>query len=129
MRTFFASILLSGFLAASCTKSIYVPVESVRTKYKNLLMRDSIFLRDSTITFLKGDTVYKEKYRYLYKDKLLRDTVSVNDTIRIPYPVTESKGTNHLSGFQHFQVWCGRILLGLLGGYIAIRLIKKRFGI
>lgn len=129
MRTFFVSILLSGFLAASCTKSIYVPVESLRTEYKNLLMRDSIFLRDSTITFLKGDTVYKEKYRYLYKDKLLRDTVSVNDTIRIPYPVIESKEINHLSGFQHFQVWCGRILLGLLGGYIAIRLIKKRFGI
>ena len=117
-------ILLFMIIMVSCTKMIYVPVESVRTEYTNKHSRDSVFLRDSIVTFIKGDTVYKEKYRYLYKDKLVRDSIYLNDTIRVPYPVVETKEVNRLSSFQNFQVWCARIFFILLGIYALYRYRK-----
>lgn len=39
--------------------------------------------------YTKGDTVFiaKEKFVYLYKDKLIRDSIFVCDSIQVPYPV------------------------------------------
>ena len=52
-------------------------------------VRDSIRLQDSIFVFVKGDTVRIEKYKYLYRDRVVVDTVyKVQcDTIRVPYPV------------------------------------------
>jgi hypothetical protein len=42
-------ILLITALAA-CNKTVYVPVESVKTEYRDNYLRDSIHLRDSIKT-------------------------------------------------------------------------------
>jgi len=42
---------------------------------------NSVFVKE------KGDTLIMERYRYLYRDKFVRDSVFINDTIRVPYPV------------------------------------------
>jgi len=54
-------------------------------------------------------------YKYLYRDKIVRDSILINDTIRVPYPVETVKEVKKpLSGRQNFQVWCGRIALAII---------------
>jgi hypothetical protein len=50
----------------------------------------------------------------MYKNKFIRDSVFICDTIRVPYPVEvvkSVKAKKALSGWQNFQIWCGRIAL------------------
>lgn len=83
--------LLIGTMCGCKTKTIYVPVESVRTEYRDRLQRDSVHLYDSVFMKLKGDTIWLEKYKYIYRDRLRTDTVTKSDTITIPYPVVETR--------------------------------------
>lgn len=75
----------------SCRTTEYVPVEVVRsdTTYINKVQRDSIYQQDSIYILDRGDTVLITKTKYLYKDRMVRDTVykSRVDSIQIPYPV------------------------------------------
>jgi predicted small lipoprotein YifL len=94
MKYLFASLLAYLLIAAltGCkTKTIYVPVESVRTEYRDRLQRDSVHLYDSVFMKLNGDTIRLEKYKYIYRDRLRTDTVALSDTIAIPYPVVETR--------------------------------------
>lgn len=119
---FFMSALLYGCR----THKVYIPVETVRAEYQDKLRHDSIFLHDSVLIRAKGDTMFVEKYRYLYRDRFLRDSVFVRDSVQVPYPVVETLEISRVSGFQNFQIWCGRILLVLLLGYFGLRLWKWR---
>jgi len=115
-----------ALLCCACGTIKYVPIESTRTEYRNIITTDSVFLRDSIFVKEKGDTLILEKYRYFYRDRVLRDSVIVKDTIRVPYPVEVVKEVKApLSSWQNFQVWCGRIALVVLlfiGIYFLLRL-------
>lgn len=113
--------LLSGCRA----RTLYVPVETVRTEYKDRFLRDSIVSYDSIYVKEKGDTLIFEKYKYLYRDRLKTDTVVKIDSIQVPYPVVEFQEVNRLSSFQGFQVWCGRILLLLVVGWGLVKWVSK----
>ena len=116
--------LLLVILASCKAKTVYVPVESVRVEYRDKLLRDSVHLYDSVLIKMKGDTVWLEKYKYLYRDKVVRDSVFKTDSIAVPYPVVEVQDVNRLTSFQSFQIWCGRILLLFLLGYLVMRRFK-----
>lgn len=121
-----ATLILSLWLFTACkSNTVYVPVESVKVEYRDKLLRDSVHLYDSVLVKMKGDTVWLEKFRYLYRDKLIRDSIFTVDSIRVPYPVIEYKETNRLNSFQSFQIWCGRILLLLVVGYLGFRRLKR----
>jgi hypothetical protein len=107
------------------TRNVYVPVETVRVEYRDMFMRDSVRLYDSVFVKMKGDTVWLEKYRYLYRDRLVRDSIFRTDSIAVPYPVVEMQEVNRLTSFQSFQIWCGRILILLLVGYLGVRKFRK----
>lgn len=114
------------FLIACKTRTVYVPVESFRVEYINRTERDSIHHYDSIFVREKGDTLWCEKYKYLYRDRFRTDTLCVTDTIRIPYPVTETKEVNRLTSFQSFQIWLGRIVLFLIIAWISWSVFKKK---
>lgn len=88
-----ACILIS--MLTGCKSTKYIPIETVRTDsvYIDRFQRDSIYQRDSVFVnrWTAGDTVYQDKivYKYVYRDKVKYDTVSVlrSDTARVPYPV------------------------------------------
>ena len=88
-----ACILIS--MLTGCKSVQYVPLETVRTDslYVDRYQHDSIYLRDSVFVnrWTAGDTVYQDKvvWKYVYRDKVKYDTVSVlrSDTARVPYPV------------------------------------------
>jgi hypothetical protein len=124
--TFFFILFFVGL--AACNKTVYIPVESIRTEYRDNYLRDSIYQRDSVFIKVKGDTVWMEVYKYLYIDKLLRDSIYLNDTIRIPYPVDiPGERVNYVTGWQNFQIWLGRILMAIVLGYLIFRCLKKKF--
>lgn len=119
-------VILILLLLTSCkAKTIYVPVDSTKIEYKDKIQRDSIHLYDSILIKIKGDTVWLEKYKYIYRDKLRIDSIFKTDSISVPYPVVEIQEVNKLSSFQAFQIWCGRILLLLIIGYLGFRWYKK----
>lgn len=115
------------FLLLSCkTKMVYVPVESVITEYKEKYLRDSIHHYDSILVREKGDTVFLEKYKYIYRDKLKTDTVCKVDSIRIPYPVMEYKEINKIHTWQIVLMVLGGILIGYVG-YRLFRFFNRKF--
>lgn len=64
-------------------------------KHDTLTTRDSIYQRDSVYMYMRGDTVWKEKFSILYKDRwreriVYRDSIKV-DSISVPYPVYVKK--------------------------------------
>lgn len=75
----------------SCRTTEYVPVEIIKTDttYINKVQRDSIYQLDSIYILDRGDTILITKTKYLYKDRLIRDTVyrSRIDSVQVPYPV------------------------------------------
>ena len=111
----------------ACGTTKYVPIETVKTEYRDNFLRDSIYLRDSIFVKERGDTVFLERYRYLYRDKIVRDSIFTTDTIRVPYPIEKIKEVKKpLSGWQNFQVWCGRIALVSFLFIIIYFVLKKK---
>lgn len=74
----------------SCSTQ-YVPVESVRydSVFFEKIRKDSIFVQDSVFVKEKGDTVFTNRLRYIYKYVLKSDTIYISrtDSIQVPYPV------------------------------------------
>lgn len=112
MKWIYCIILVTTL--CSCRSEKYVPIETVRTDsiYINQVQRDSIYQHDSIYIREKGDTVWMEKYKYIYRDKIVRDTMYFNqtDTIREPYPVEKE-----LSRWQQIKLelggWCFGIII------------------
>ena len=75
----------------SCRTTEYVPVEVIKsdTTYINKVKRDSIYQLDSVYILDRGDSILITKTKYLYKDRLVRDTIyrSRVDSVQVPYPV------------------------------------------
>ena len=104
------------FLAAilySCKSIQYVPVETMKrdTTYLSQTKIDSIYHRDSIYVERKGDTVYLNKYKYLYKyiekhDTLWREKV---DTIQVAYPIEAQ-----LTKWQRIKINMGEYLIAAI---------------
>ena len=124
MKKLLLAILL-GILLSGCatTKYVEVPVDRVKIEYRDRVSIDTLYRNDSTIIREKGDTVFLEKYKYIYRVKELRDTVNVTDTITVVKPVEVTKEVNKLHNWQ-----IGLMVLGgaaiALGGYKLIKFIK-----
>ena len=96
----------------SCKSIKYIPVVTTKIEYRDNFVRDSIIRYDSVFVKDKGDTLILEKYRYMYKNRIVKDSIFINDTIRVPYPVEVIKQVKApLTSWQSFQIWCGRFAL------------------
>ena len=100
----------------SCRTTEYVPVEVIKsdTTYINKVQRDSIYQMDSIYIVDRGDTVLITKTKYLYKDRVVHDTVyrSRIDSIQVPYPVEQQ-----LTRWQQLQLDIGG---WAMGGFIVM---------
>ena len=90
--------------------------QRVHTNVVESIVRDSVFLRDSIFLHVKADTVYLTKYRTLYRERVVCDTVVTCDTLYRERVVTKEKrvlpsGKNMLIGLLLFAV----VLLWLKG--------------
>lgn len=106
-----ASSLLLLILLVGCKSIRYVPVETTKTDsiYVSNVERDSIYLLDSIYIREKNDTVYLERWRVKYVERLSRDTLWKErvDSIRVPYPVEKP-----LTKWQSLKMRVGGYALG-----------------
>lgn len=90
MRPELAIILLVSAIC-SCSRVQYVPVETVRrdSVVQVVERRDSIHVTDSVAVITRGDTVWRDRWRTVYKEVARRDTIykETRDTVAVPYPV------------------------------------------
>lgn len=88
MKWIFIVLVLCLF---SCRTIKYVPVETVKKEkeYIDRVQRDSIHVHDSVFVLIKGDTVFRDRYHTVYKDRYFRDTTYIHkvDSVQVPYPV------------------------------------------
>ena len=124
MKKLLLAILL-GILLSGCatTKYVEVPVDRVKIEYRDRVSVDTLYRSDSTIIREKGDTVFLEKYKYIYRVKELKDTVNVTDTITVVKPVEVTKEVNKLHNCQVGLMVLGGVAIAL-GGYKLIKFIK-----
>ena len=84
-------ILAVGILLTACTTTEVVTVEKVRTDttYINKVVRDSVWLHDSTFVKVAGDTVMIERWHTKFKLLERHDTIFQHcvDSVPVPYPV------------------------------------------
>lgn len=131
MRNLLYIILLTiAICLTSCRSIKYVPVETVKTEYKtrDSIRFDSIYEHDSIFLFVKGDTVYKEKYLYKYRYLTINktDTVMKTDSVQIPYPVEKQ-----LTRWQQMKIELGGWAVGviiILSVVLIIKMFVKKGG-
>ena len=129
-RIFKKLYLLAGIamLAVGCTSTKYVPVESVRVDsvYVARVERDSIFEKDSVFVLAKADTVFVSRVQYRYRDRIVRDTLSVvqRDTITRVAEIEKklSRSEQLKMDVGGGVLWALPIIIGL---YILYRRLKK----
>lgn len=98
----FTMITLAALAMLSSCRTKYVTVPEYRTQYvvkgDTLWMKDSILVHDSASVEIVGDTVktykflYKDRYKYIYRNKV--DTTIVRDSIPYAVPVKVTKEKN-----------------------------------
>ena len=128
-KSFLISLLVFIlYMLASC-RTEYIPVKSVRydSIFIERLMKDSIFVQDSVFIRQKGDTVFKDKFKFVYKYVLLRDTMMTIKTDSIPVPVPVEK---KLTWWEQTKIDIATTTIQLVAlaiFYLLIRWIFRRF--
>ena len=118
-------------LLSGCRSVQYVPVETVKhdSIYLHKVTRDSILRYDSIYVRDAGDTVWLEKYKYVYRDRWRTDTlVSVRtDTVSVPYPVerklTRWERVKMEAGGYAIVAGCAAVLVVV--GWMVYRIRRK----
>lgn len=123
--------LLAAFLLTGCRTTRYVPVDKLvyreSVKHDTLHKLDSVYVHDSISTFIKGDTLFRDRWhektvlKEIFKNKT--DTFIKRDSIPVPYPVEKE-----LSKWEQFQlkyaIWSMGALCAVLL-YLCRQLYKK----
>lgn len=122
-RVIVASVVCGVMYALAGCSTQYVPVETVRTDsiFIARLQRDSIFIRDSVYTKEKGDTVFKYKFKIVYKQVLQRDTMLTvrRDSIPIPIPVEKKR-----TWWEQTKIDVGGYAVTIIVIYVLCRLMR-----
>lgn len=111
-------VLCAFLLSCSSTRTIEVPVETIKKEYIYDTRIDSIIIRDSIDRWYRNDTVYiyKERVRFKYKTRL--DTIIRTDTIPKILTVEKEVKINNIYWYQKLLMWIGSLSLALLISYL-----------
>lgn len=79
----FSLVLVCVLIGCKTTEKMQNINTETRIEYRDKYHRDSIYIRDSVIIHEKGDTVFKDRWRTEWKDRIIHDTVNHTDTVYI----------------------------------------------
>ena len=125
MKRIILLLIVICLALVGCKKIEYVYVPKVQT-----------LTRDSIVTKLHHDSIYikvteKQKNDTIYRDSIVynfvfrNDTIKVNHTDSIPYPVeVERLVEKKLNGYQRTMISLGWTLILLIIGYAGYRGLK-----
>lgn len=112
-------------LFVNCAQRV-VPIESVRVDsvYSARYERDTIYERDSVTIYAQSDTIYKDRYKYVYRDRVLRDTIykSERDTVTNVVEVERN-----LTGMEELKINIGNGVLWAIPIIVALWLLYRKF--
>lgn len=102
-------LLVLTFFVNSCTTR-YIPVESVKVDsvFIAQYQRDTVYRLDSVLIRAQKDTVYKDVWRYVYRDRVVRDTVYKVSRDTVPRVVKVKKD---LSRMERIKMSLGEVAL------------------
>lgn len=121
-------------LLLSACKTVYVPVETIKTEYITNTVHDSVYFEtiknDSVVIREKGDTIFVDRWHTLYQDRwrerLVTDTMIKIDSIAVPYPVEKKVGFWERARYYSLGGVCTAILFGIIGIALWIRRRYRR---
>lgn len=118
--------IIALLLCVGCTTTKYAPIESVHTEYRDRVnvQRDSIYLRDSIYIESKGDTIKIERWRDRWRDRIIRDTISVQRTDTIQNIVEVEKP---LTMIQKAKIAIGNIAIVAVFVFLLVYFVRRRF--
>ena len=124
MRT--TVILLLLLILGSC-RSSHLPISENNTadSLRAISVRsDSIVVHDSIYIVERGDTVFQYKYKYIYRDRVLRDTLHHHRCDTITQFVEVEK---QLTFWQQKKMEIGSLVMWIAPFIAAIILVKWKF--
>lgn len=106
------------FLSCTTTRTIEVPVETIKKEYIHDVKIDSIIIKDSIDRWYRNDTtyIYKERVSFKYKTRL--DTIIKTDTIPKILSIEKEVKVNSIYWYQKLLMWIGGLSLILLILYL-----------
>ena len=116
-------LTLFTFVFSGCkTRTIVKPVEveKIKIEYRDRVVLDSIYNRDTTLIYLRGDTVFKDVIKWRTSFKTVTDSIVKIDSI--PYAVEVVKEVNVLTKWQKWRLQALNILGGLIGIFGAFKI-------
>ena len=127
--------LLITFLLVGC--KTYIPVPEYHNvyvdKHDTLVTRDSIYQKDSVYMWMQGDTIWKEKFSVLYKDRwrdkiVYRDSIRV-DSVRVPLPVVTERKMRWQDKAAYIGLGFVISLVIIIVSVIVVKILRARSGI
>lgn len=79
----FSLLLVCILIGCKSTEKLQNINTETRIEYRDKYHRDSVYIRDSIIIHVKGDTVYKDRWHAEWKEKETGDTIILTDTVYI----------------------------------------------
>ena len=124
MKWFWFSLIGFCLLLCAC-RTEYIPIEVVRVDslYLSKLLRDSVFIRDSVYVKDSGDTVFVDKAKYVYVNKILVDTFYIERVkeVEVPVPVERK-----LSWWEQMKLDYAEWMFGMLVAVVLLMKLKER---
>ena len=83
-KVFFVLFLTMLFFSCASAKKTVAAKESTKessNSYKIKYIRDTVLIRDSSVTSVRNDTIFAEKWHVKYISKSVHDTVRATDTV------------------------------------------------
>ena len=124
MRT--TVILLLLLILGSC-RSSHLPISENNTadSLRTISVRsDSIVVHDSIYIVERGDTVFQYKYKYIYRDRVLHDTLHHHRCDTITQFIEVEK---QLTFWQQKKMEIGSLVMWIAPFIAAIMLVKWKF--
>lgn len=83
MGIFIIVMMLVCFAGCASQTQIEMPKNHTQIEYRDRVQKDTVYVKDSVLIEHKSDTVYINRLKYVYKERMLMDTayVSITDTI------------------------------------------------
>lgn len=110
-------------ISMSSCKTTYVPVETIKTEYRNIIefAHDTTIVKDSVWVKDMGDTIYIDRWhtrdRVVYTnrvDSFIRvDTIPQITEVQVP--------VHYRSGYDRFCSWFMWIVIAMVVGYVVLR--------
>lgn len=110
------AFVLCGCRTKYITNTEYkeVPVVMHDTVSKNIWRIDTTIVKDSVYFAIKGDTIYKERYKNKWRIQVVHDTI--NKVVKIPVEVVRTRTQTKTVVKEVNRIYLWQKVLMLIGG-------------